>query len=327
MLAAADEMPSHYIDLGAAADITQRDVYIAAVALKNDHPEIFWLPYAWYIGETHLGEMAILFVNELGDDSGSIEEFLATYVVTRADKLRMEAELAAAVEEIKKKVTATDPYGIELQLHDILCEKITYSVTPNPLSYTAYGAIVSGDAVCEGYSRAMQLLLYEFGIRSTLVTGYAGQEHMWNMVELGGKWYHLDLTWNDQNDEVYHTYFNLTDAGISRDHIINGDVEHLSRDEVFEGEPFNIKLPICNATEQYYYNVTGFTYENNAVELAQLIASPDFVSVEVVGWRETAKGELDSQLSKLGFTKNYDIKSDGSFAVIKLKQQLSGDSV
>ncbi len=317
MLEASDSMPNSYIELGSPADLTERDVYLAAITLKNDHPEIFWLPYAWYIGETHNNQLAILFVNETDDDaSGDIENFTATYTVGVNDKLRMQRELSAAVNEIKKKVTATDPYEIELQIHDILCEKISYNNAqkPPPLAYTAYGALVNGDAVCEGYTRAMQLLLYEFGINSTPVTGYARGPHMWNLVELDGRWYHLDVTWNDSDLGYRHEYFNLTDPGISKDHTINNDFENFSREDVLSGEPFNYKLPVCNSTEYYYYSKTGYTYDMDPEKLADYIISSNASVIELIGWDDTSAAAVTDALRKKNFTKTVHFEYDGAWA-------------
>ncbi len=313
-------MPGGYIALGEYESLSESDVYLTAIALKNDHPEIFWLPYAWYIGETHDGQMAILFVNRVGDENGDIESFEATYVVGRADRDRMAAELAAAVTEIKNEVTATDPYEIELQLHDILAKRISYSAAaePDTLAYTAYGALIRGEAVCEGYTRAMQLLLYEYGINSTTVTGFAGEEHMWNLVLLEDEWYHLDLTWNDRDDLVRHTYFNLTDAAISKDHILNDDFSRFSADDILGGEPFNFSLPPCRETVNCYFVKTGFTYENNLDELILKILAEDFTALEVKGFTEQTKAMLQTALQKGGFTKSLNYKTEGDWVLITL---------
>ena len=91
---------------------------------------------------------------------------------------------------------------------------------------TAYSALIDGEAICEGYSRAMQLLLDRVGIRNYLVVGDGVNEegteaHMWNIVEIDGENYHLDATWNDTGNEnsIGYLYFNVNDSIISRDHI------------------------------------------------------------------------------------------------------------
>lgn len=58
--------------------------------------------------------------------------------------------------------------------------------------------------VCEGYARAFKVVCDKLGIPCTLTTGLAkssassaSEAHMWNYVQVGGKWYAEDATWND----------------------------------------------------------------------------------------------------------------------------------
>ena len=53
--------------------------------------------------------------------------------------------------------------------------------------------------VCEGYAKAFQLICDEIDIPCILVSGLGGGgEHMWNYVQMeDGKWYAMDVTWND----------------------------------------------------------------------------------------------------------------------------------
>ena len=158
----------------------------------------------------------------------------------------LERQIAGVLEQIPAGAT---PYDVELLIHDTLATRITYdnetSADPapalrRPAAFTAYGALVDGLAVCEGYSRAMQLLLHRAGIRCTLVTGTAndGAAHMWNLVEIDGRNYHLDLTWDDADDRLNHTYFNLTTEEIGLSHTLDRD---------------NLGVDTCTATEANYY--------------------------------------------------------------------------
>ena len=58
----------------------------------------------------------------------------------------------------------------------------------------------------------MELFLEKMKIKSYKVSS---EQHVWNAVELDGKWYHLDLTWDDPitntGEEILsHTYFMIT---------------------------------------------------------------------------------------------------------------------
>jgi len=63
-------------------------------------------------------------------------------------------------------------------------------------SHTAYGVLVDGVAVCQGYAYAAHELLGRLGIETINIVSN-GMGHEWNMVQLNGKWYHMDITWDD----------------------------------------------------------------------------------------------------------------------------------
>lgn len=118
-------------------------------------------------------------------------------------------------------------YEKELALHDYLVTHCKYSEDISQSAgsdiYRAYGALVNQDAVCNGYAEALQLLFKCAGIQSKFVVGTAdGVDHAWNLVEIDGKWYHLDATWDDplpdQGAEALHPYFNVSDEVIGKNH-------------------------------------------------------------------------------------------------------------
>lgn len=92
-------------------------------------------------------------------------------------------------------------------------------------SYTTYGVLlIKGIGVCQGYASAANLLLNKAGVKSTMVIGTADGlrgwgDHAWNMVEIDGEHYHLDVTWDKSNSKyIDYSYFNLTDDEISKEH-------------------------------------------------------------------------------------------------------------
>lgn len=119
-------------------------------------------------------------------------------------------------------------YEKELAFHDYLVTHCQYTEDVEGYEagddiYRAYGALINHNAVCNGYAEALQLLLQCAGIPSKFVVGTAGDiDHAWNLVELDGKWYHLDSTWNDplpdQGNNVLHAYFNVTDEIMAVNH-------------------------------------------------------------------------------------------------------------
>ena len=93
---------------------------------------------------------------------------------------------------------------------------------------TIYGALVRKKALCEGYTKAFSYLCNLANIENVIVTGKTTVPHMWNMVKLGGNWYHVDVTWDKPNDELHkeypdvilYQYFMVTDSVIKNNHTI-----------------------------------------------------------------------------------------------------------
>lgn len=121
-------------------------------------------------------------------------------------------------------------YDKELYIHDYICQNCVYDMDCDmTVSSTAYDALIDGKTVCEGYARAAQLLLNELGIYNYLIVGEAvnskniRESHMWNIVSIDGENYHLDLTWDDYDEDgknISHAYFNLNDELVSKNHFM-----------------------------------------------------------------------------------------------------------
>ncbi len=78
------------------------------------------------------------------------------------------------------------------------------------VSYTAFGCLVLGTSVCQGYAEAYQYLLEQVGIDSYLCSSDK-LNHVWNIVCIDGEIYHVDVTWDDPTwdipGRVLHTNF------------------------------------------------------------------------------------------------------------------------
>ncbi|MGI6537817.1 MAG: S-layer homology domain-containing protein [Caldicoprobacterales bacterium] len=102
-------------------------------------------------------------------------------------------------------------------VHDYVILNVEYDLSFS--RYTAYDALYHGSAVCQGYALLGHRMLNEIGIPTRIIAS-RGMNHAWNLVKLDGKWYHLDMTWDDPIPDVkgrvlYH-YFLLTDDEIKQ---------------------------------------------------------------------------------------------------------------
>lgn len=126
---------------------------------------------------------------------------------------------------------------IVLAIHDYIALHTRYDyasvenkTNDNPNMYNAYGALVNGSAVCQGYALAYMDLLREMGVDSYFVSSN-NINHGWNIVNTENGWYYSDVTWDDPrhnlgdytNDGDFmgicmHGYFMNTRAQIKRNH-------------------------------------------------------------------------------------------------------------
>lgn len=137
--------------------------------------------------------------------------------------------------EIKKAVDGAaglaDSYNKVRYINDYIVSHCRYTVGENSeYASTAYGCLVEGQANCEGYAKAFDMLAAEMGVESVLVTGVTntGENHAWNQVLIGSDWYNLDVTWADTDvaGEVRRVYLLCNDKDFS--------ITHTPDDTLFE---------------------------------------------------------------------------------------------
>ena len=121
-------------------------------------------------------------------------------------------------------------YEKELVLHDYLIENVKYDeINEYPFeSHTAYGALINGIAVCDGYAEAFDYLLKKVGLKSNLIYGEIDNElHAWNLIEIDGKKYFVDVTaddpLNNTENKISYNFFNLPYQIINQTHIFEKD--------------------------------------------------------------------------------------------------------
>ena len=140
------------------------------------------------------------------------EDIIAEMPETEAALNELRAETAA------KLLANPNRYQIILAIQDSIAELVSYPSTNLSAQYyhTITGALLDKyghQVVCEGYSRLFSILCHDYEIPVMNVEGYSysggSLDHMWNYVQMeDGKWYLIDLTWNDDG-EIARTTWNL----------------------------------------------------------------------------------------------------------------------
>ncbi len=130
-------------------------------------------------------------------------------------------------------------------INKYICETFQYDyrlwseTEQDDVIYTAYKMITDSDAiggyprgVCQAYAMYGFMMLKQAGYKDVIIvqgnSSITGENHAWNMVKVGGNWYHADFTWNDPISSeinrqdgagtVSFDYFMLSDDEIAADH-------------------------------------------------------------------------------------------------------------
>lgn len=188
--------------------LTPDGVKKVMTSVYNDHPELFWLDTDYSYSYT---------------SSKTVVSVTLQFNETKNDYMKSKSKFLDAAAVIINKASG---FATDLEK-----EKYVYKALQNSVEYdenaamnqSAYSALVNKKSVCAGYSRAFQYIMMQLNIPCYFCSGNAnGGLHAWNIVKIDGKYYNVDISWDDSIGEVAntisYTYFNLTDAQISVDH-------------------------------------------------------------------------------------------------------------
>lgn len=85
-----------------------------------------------------------------------------------------------------------------------------------------HGGLVEGKAICAGYALILHEALKYVGIKSQYVIGFIPRDdgHAWNQVQIDGKWYNADPTWDSSTIQLYgiYEYMLLNDEEFNKTH-------------------------------------------------------------------------------------------------------------
>ena len=144
---------------------------------------------------------------------------------------KSQAVLEAARAALEEAVTGEmNEYEKELAIHDWMLawgqyDHGTLSHLPQEQAGqdndNPYGFLVEKTGICLGYASTFQLFMDLLGVECITVEGTAHSgtaDHAWNLVQLDGAWYGVDVTWDDPStkipvsEETAHRYFNVISA-------------------------------------------------------------------------------------------------------------------
>lgn len=202
----------------------------ALSAIIEDYPEYFWLGgYGWNAGASYSsGKYDVTITLNLPLDTSAY----ANFGVVR----NYYNGMMAAVDSFR--AVGGNRYQLLKSIHDQIAKAVSYDTDfNNPIAHQPTSVFFAPfEPVCEGYAEALKLICDKYGIPCIGVIGLGnGGAHKWNYVQMeDGKWYGMDLTWDDQSNTMYDYFL----VGSQTKNAFFGQ-ETFGNDHVPTGEEFN----------------------------------------------------------------------------------------
>ena len=179
--------------------------------------------------------------------------YTVDYFTTAAQEEVMDAAVEQVVQQLGLNVLSDE--GKVCRIYEYITEHVSYDHAGlndenDLLKYSAYGALIEGSSVCQGYASLFYRLALECGVDARVisglgVTGTSQGRHAWNIVKLNDRYYNLDATWDAERaiHGVDYAYF-LKSGSNFTDHI---------RDPQYDDSTFHTLYPM--AAEDYDRNM------------------------------------------------------------------------
>lgn len=204
--------------------INEEDFQVISHALESvsaKHPE-----YMGYINEMntkivkngYFTEITIFLIPKLAlDNNKNIGEMLDLFeleAINVIEKLKSEGKISDTQTEKKKAKV----------LYTWVVQNTKYKNNNSIETYSGYGQLINGEAVCQGYVSSYNYLLRLVGIENVKgVSGHVdGQPHIWTEAILDGERVIIDVTFGDpvpdRGDKVDYKYFDINEMEIRKTH-------------------------------------------------------------------------------------------------------------
>lgn len=219
--------------------------------LRLDCPEIFY---------------SVSFKYRYYEDSENVE-MIPEYLFQKGKIMEHQKALDARVKKLARQAQKLGEKEKVLFIHDFICQNVHYDKLKKPYSHEIIGPLGHGVGVCEGIAKSVKILCDALGIWCMIAISEANPEkkikyrHAWNIIRIGGTYYHLDTTFDNtlgkKSATIRYDYFQLSDSQIFRDH-----------------EPVIWKTPKCEDGEHTYYRekkISFTKYEDVRKRAAQAV--------------------------------------------------------
>lgn len=223
-------------------------------ALLKDHPELFWIHNRESVYKTTYG-------------NADYSSFSPGYTYTDEEVEQISQSMEAAYQEVLALLPqGADTYEKVKTVYTYLIDSAEYNTSEHDQSIA--GIFWKKEAVCAGYAGALQYLLERLSIPCIYVEGDASDStegHAWNIVEIDGENYYVDVTNGDQPEFLEGDAVQLAEHKTTiYDYLCPFPWEY----EVNYTPSPEFPVPECTATAKNFYVLNGAcfdTYDWNEV--------------------------------------------------------------
>lgn len=217
----------------------------------NHHPEFF------YLGDTYSYSLSGNYVQTL---------YIKYASSSTAEMTRMVNTYEKKVRDILSYVDSSwSPLEKALYVNDYLAVNCEYDLTLQ--NFDAYDALITRKAVCQGYTLAYMDLMNRMEIPCEVVSSNS-MNHIWNLIQINGSWYHVDVTWNDPTPD-YCGKANHDFLLKSTSWFVSAEGKHNASDHVYSGS-LSAYSASSTSYDSYFWNTVntpfcysgGFWYSN-----------------------------------------------------------------
>lgn len=196
--------------------ITIANMYQASMAVVLDNPSMFWIRY-------------FLHSNTKENDGKYVSSihpvFSYNETAFKADALEYKGFFNSIIKELDAAGIKQASIRKKIQLiHDYIVKTYNYRNETNILNaYTtdetrAIGYMMTHkEGCCASYAKILKALCDYYNIMCITVIS---DDHMWNEVQINGKWYLLDATWDDVEPISYDYFLKGSESVTDKHHVI-----------------------------------------------------------------------------------------------------------
>jgi len=185
--------------------IKEQDLIRIYTDLIASSPEFFYL------------DNKITYYYNKSDTNKTITSVKFVYTMSESERekasLEYEAELAYIVSLVDRSMSEVEK---ALWVHDYFVAMFSYD--DKEAHFDAYSLFKERKGVCQAYSLGYIAVMRELGIDAVMISS-PDMNHAWNLVNINGNWYHVDLSYDDpmpdQLGKVLHNNFLLNDTEIA----------------------------------------------------------------------------------------------------------------